>query len=156
MTLYAIVYYLIAYTFTTIGAFAVVSYIGAKGRERLLVDDWAGLGSQFPGAALAMTVCLLSFGGVPPTGGFFGKFYIFKAAMEVHDGQLLWLVVIGVVNSAISIFYYLRIVTAMYFRDASSPFTPIRAGGLLFVLVLCPLVVLELGLMPGWWLRLIG
>jgi NADH-quinone oxidoreductase subunit N len=152
----SIIYYLIAYTFSTMGAFAVVAYIGNKGRERLLVDDWAGFGTQHPAAALAMVVCLLSFGGMPPTGGFFGKFYVFKAAMEVHDGQLLWLVIVGVVNSAISIYYYLRIVTAMYFREANAPFAPTRSPGLLFVIAICPLIVLELGLMPGWWLKVIG
>ncbi|HVK83906.1 MAG TPA: NADH-quinone oxidoreductase subunit N [Kofleriaceae bacterium] len=152
----SIIYYLIAYTFTTMGAFAVVAYIGSKGNERVLVDDYAGLGSQYPAAALAMTVCLLSFGGLPPTGGFFGKFYLFKSAMEVYDGQLLWLVIVGVVNSAISIYYYLRIVTAMYFREATTPFTPTRSAGLLFVVAVCPLIVLELGIMPGWWLKLIG
>ncbi|MBL0220457.1 MAG: NADH-quinone oxidoreductase subunit N [Myxococcales bacterium] len=152
----AIVYYLIAYSFTTMGAFAIVSFVGSKGRERLLVDDWAGLGSQHPAIALAMTVLLLSFGGVPPTGGFFAKFYIFKSAMEVYDGQLIWLVLVGVVNSAISIYYYLRIVTAMYFKDANQPFAPTRSGGLLFVIAFCPLLILELGLMPGWWLKLVG
>lgn len=152
----AIVYYLIAYSVTTMGAFAVVAYVGSRNRERLLVDDWAGLAGRNGGAALAMTICLLSLGGVPPTNGFFGKFYIFKAAMEVSDGQLLWLVVIGVVNSAISIYYYLRIVTAMYFREASQPFTPTRSAGLLFVLVICPLLVIEMGVMPGFWLRLVG
>ncbi len=152
----AIVYYLIAYSVTTLGAFSVVSFVGSKGRERLLVDDWAGLATQHPGAALAMTICLLSFGGMPPTGGFFGKFEIFKSAMDVYNGQLLWLVVIGVVNSAISIYYYLRIVTAMYFREASQPFAPTRSAGLLFVIALMPLLVLELGILPGWWLHLIG
>ena len=152
----AIVYYLIAYSVTTMGAFAVVAYVGARNRERLLVDDWAGLGTRHGGAALAMTICLLSLGGVPPTNGFFGKFYIFKAAMEVHDGQLLWLVVIGVVNSAISIYYYLRIVTAMYFREAPQPFAPTRSAGLLFVMVACPLLILEMGIMPGFWLKLVG
>src|SRR3954468_2588846 len=62
----AIIYYLIAYSLTTMGAFAIVAYVGSRGRERLLVDDWAGLGAQHPAAALAMTVLLLSFGGVPP------------------------------------------------------------------------------------------
>ncbi len=151
-----LIYYLIAYSFSTMGAFAVVAYVGSRGRERLMVDDWAGFAAQHPAAALAMTICLLSFGGVPPTGGFFGKFYVFKAAMEVYNGQLLWLVVIGVVNSAISIYYYLRIVTAMYFREANQPFAPIRSPGLLFVIAICPLLVLELGLMPGWWLKLVG
>jgi NADH-quinone oxidoreductase subunit N len=152
----SLVYYLIAYSAATIGAFAIVAHVGSRNRERLLVDDWAGLGAQHPAIALAMTILLLSFGGIPPTGGFFSKFYIFKAAMEVGDGKLLWLVVIGVVNSAISIYYYLRIVTAMYFREANQPIVPTRSGGLLFVIAVCPLLVLELGLMPGWWLRLVG
>jgi NADH-quinone oxidoreductase subunit N len=152
----SVVYYLITYCFTTMGAFAIVAFVGSRGRERLLIDDWAGLGAQYPAVALAMTVLLLSFGGIPPTGGFFGKFYVFKAAVEASDGQLLWLVVLGVINSAISIYYYLRIVTAMYFRDANQPFTPTRSPGLMLVIVLCPVLVLELGLMPGWWLRLIG
>jgi NADH-quinone oxidoreductase subunit N len=152
----SLVYYLISYSVATLGAFAVVSYVGSRSRERLLVDDWAGLGQQQPAVALAMTILLLSFGGIPPTGGFFGKFYIFKAAMEAHDGQLLWLVIIGVINSAISIYYYLRIVTAMYFREAAQPFAPTRSAGLLFVIAVCPLLILELGIMPGWWLRLIG
>ena len=151
-----LIYYLIAYTFTTMGAFAVVAYVGSRGRERLLVDDWAGLSSKHGAAALAMTICLLSLGGIPPTSGFFGKFYVFKAAMEVYDGQLLWLVIVGIVNSAISIYYYLRIVTAMYFRDATQPFTPTRSQGLVFVIAACPIVILEMGLMPGWWLRLVG
>ncbi|MBA3392447.1 MAG: NADH-quinone oxidoreductase subunit N [Deltaproteobacteria bacterium] len=152
----AIMYYLIAYSVTTMGAFAVVAYVGSKGRERLFVDDWAGLGTKHGAAALAMTICLLSLGGVPPTNGFFGKFYIFKAAMEVYDGQLLWLVVVGVVNSAISIYYYLRIVTAMYFREGTQPHTPTRSPGLIFVMIACPLLILEMGLMPGWWLKLVG
>jgi len=152
----SLIYYLITYSVATMGAFAIVAYVGSRGRERLLVDDWAGLGAQHPAVALAMTILLLSFGGIPPTGGFFGKFYIFKAAMEVYDGQLLWLVVIGVINSAISIYYYLRIVTAMYFREANQPFTPTRSSGLMFVIAVCPLLVLELGIMPGWWLRLVG
>jgi NADH-quinone oxidoreductase subunit N len=152
----SVVYYLITYCFTTMGAFAIVAFVGSRNRERLLIDDWAGLGAQYPAVALAMTVLLLSFGGIPPTGGFFGKFYVFKAAVEASDGQLLWLVVLGVINSAISIYYYLRIVTAMYFRDANQPFTPTRSPGLMLVIVLCPVLVLELGVMPGWWLRLIG
>ena len=152
----SLIYYLIAYSVATMGAFAVVAYVGSRGRERLLVDDWAGLASQHPGAALAMTICLLSFGGMPPTGGFFGKFYLFKSAMDVYNGQLLWVVIVGVANSAISIYYYLRIVTAMYFREATAPFQVTRSPGLLFVIAFIPLLVLELGIMPGWWLRLIG
>ncbi|HUS31362.1 MAG TPA: NADH-quinone oxidoreductase subunit N [Kofleriaceae bacterium] len=152
----SLVYYILAYSVTTMGAFAVVAYVGSKGRERLLVDDWAGFASQHPAAALAMVVCLLSLGGMPPTGGFFGKFYVFKSAMDVYNGQLLWLVLVGVVNSAISIYYYLRIVTAMYFREANAPFTVTRSSGLIFVMALMAILVLEMGIMPGWWLRLVS
>lgn len=157
----ALVYYLIAYSITTMGAFAVVSYVGSLGtgpgaRERLLIDDWAGLAARHPGAALAMTICLLSLGGMPPTSGFFAKFYVFKSAMEAYDGQLLWLVIVGIVNSAISIYYYLRIVTAMYFRDSTEAFVPVRSAALLFVIVVCPLVILEMGILPGFWLGLGG
>lgn len=152
----AVVYYVIAYSAATLGAFAVAIYIGSKNRERLLVDDYAGFASQHPAAALAMVICLLSFGGIPPTGGFFGKFYVFKSAMDVYDGQLLWLVIIGVINSAISIYYYLRIVTAMYFREPNGTFTVTRSPGLVFVIALMPLIVLEMGIMPGWWLKLVG
>jgi NADH-quinone oxidoreductase subunit N len=105
-----------------------------------------------------MTICLLSLGGMPPTGGFFAKFYVFQSAMQAHDQQLLWLVIIGVVNSAISIYYYLRIVTAMYFRDeslsGSGPFKPTRSAALVFVIAVCPLLILEMGVMPGFWLGL--
>ena len=152
----SLVYYIIAYSVTTMGAFAVVAYIGSRGRERTLIDDWAGFAGQHPAAALAMVVCLLSLGGMPPTGGFFGKFYVFKSAMDVYDGQLLWLVLVGVVNSAISIYYYLRIVTAMYFREANAPFAVTRSPGLVFVIALMPIIVLEMGIMPGFWLKLVG
>ncbi|HUQ02075.1 MAG TPA: NADH-quinone oxidoreductase subunit N [Kofleriaceae bacterium] len=150
----SLIYYLIAYSLTTMGAFAVVAYVGNKDNERLDIDDWAGLGARHPGAALAMTVCLLSLGGMPPTGGFFAKFYVFKSAMDAQDQQLLWLTAIGVVNSAISIFYYLRIVTSMYFKDARSEIAVTRSAGLAFVMAVCPLVILEMGIFPNWWLTL--
>jgi NADH-quinone oxidoreductase subunit N len=151
-----ITYYLIAYAITTMGAFAVVQYIGSRDRERLRVDDWSAFGAHHPAAALAMTVCLLSLGGMPPTSGFFGKFYVFKSAMEVADAQLAWLVIIGIANSAISIYYYLRIVTAMYFRDTTQPFAPTRSPALIFVMAICPLLIIEMGVMPNWWLQLVG
>lgn len=150
----ALVYYLIAYAFTTMGAFAVVTYVGNKDRERLLIDDWSGLASKHPGAALAMTICLLSLGGMPPTGGFFGKFYVFKSAMDAQDQQLLWVTVVGVVNSALSIFYYLRLVTAMYFKDAPGEIAPTRSAGLTFTMAACVVMVLAMGIFPNFWLSL--
>ncbi|HET6282601.1 MAG TPA: NADH-quinone oxidoreductase subunit N [Polyangia bacterium] len=143
----AVLFYLVAYTFTTLGAFAVVSWIGNREDERLFVDDWAGLGAARPAVALAMTIFLLSLGGVPPTGGFFGKFYLFRAAMETP--QLYWLVVLGVLNSVVSIYYYLRIVVAMYFRDPLRPVAPTDSPATRAALLLTALAVVGLGLFPG-------
>jgi NADH-quinone oxidoreductase subunit N len=90
---------------------------------------------------------LLSLAGVPPTGGFFGKFYVFRAAMQSSD--LAWLVVAAVLNSMVSVYYYLRIVVAMYFRDPVRPWQPFRSAGLAVVLIATVVVVLALGLVPG-------
>lgn len=152
----AVLYYLFAYSLTTLGAFAIITYVGSRGRERVLVDDYAGLAAKHPAAALAMTLCLLSLGGMPPTGGFFAKFYVLKAGMEAHDQQLLWLVIVGALNSVVSIFYYLRVVMAMYFREPSSEFKPIRSYAIVSVAVLCAFFVLQMGIMPGFWLGLTG
>jgi NADH-quinone oxidoreductase subunit N len=143
----AVLFYLVTYTFTTLGAFAVVSWIGNRKDERLFVDDWAGVASARPGVALAMTIFLLSLGGVPPTGGFFGKFYLFKAAMEAP--QLYLLVIAGVLNSVVSIYYYLRVVVAMYFRDPLRPLEPTDSASMRAGLLITAIAVVLLGIFPG-------
>ncbi|HEY1587182.1 MAG TPA: NADH-quinone oxidoreductase subunit N [Polyangia bacterium] len=143
-----LVYYLVAYTFTTVGAFGVVAWIGSRGDERLMIDDWAGLGSRHPGVALAMTIFMLSLGGIPPTAGFFGKFYVFRAALE--KPTLIWLVVIAVLNSVVSVFYYLRVVTAMYFREVGREAKPLRATSVSAALLIAALGVLVIGILPTW------
>jgi NADH-quinone oxidoreductase subunit N len=151
-----ILFYLLSYSVTTVGAFAVVVWIGNRDQERTLVSDWHGLASQHPAAAMAMTLFMLSFAGIPPTAGFFGKFFVFKSALMVGDSQLLWLVVIGVLNSVISIFYYLRVVMAMYFRDATGEFKPTSTGAITFVMVATGILVLQMGMMPSRWLGYMG
>ena len=154
----AVLFYLLAYTFTTIGAFGVVAWLGNRGDERLLVDDWAGLGSRHPAAAMAMTIFMLSLAGMPPTAGFFGKFYIFRAAMEAHQqlagqtGMMMALVVIAVVNSLISVYYYLRIVMAMYFREPARETSPLRSPAVALALIGSALFVLQMGLLPSRYL----
>jgi NADH-quinone oxidoreductase subunit N len=149
----ALLFYLAAYTFTTLGTFGVVAWVGTRGDERPLVDDWAGLASRSPGAALAMTLFLLSLAGFPPTAGFFGKFYVFQAAMGADD-QLLWLVVVAIVNSLISVFYYLRLIVAMYFREPGRDIEPLRSPTLVAAMVICACFVLAMGLLPSAWLSL--
>ena len=100
----AAMFYLAAYAFTNIGAFAVVTYFARKGEKYVAIDDFAGLAQRQPMMAAMMTIFLLSLIGVPLTGGFFGKFYIFKAAL---DSNLIWLTVLGLLNSAVAAYYYL-------------------------------------------------
>jgi len=143
----AVLFYLMAYTFTTLGSFGVIAWIGNRQDERLFIDDWAGVGTSRPGVAFAMALFLLSLGGVPPTGGFFAKFYLFKAALESDD--LTWLVVLGALNSCVSVYYYLRVVVAMYFRDPLRPLTPTDAASTRVGLVVTALGVTLLGIFPG-------
>jgi NADH-quinone oxidoreductase subunit N len=110
----AVMFYLAAYAFMQVGAFAVISYFSRQGERYVNVDDLAGLGWRQPMIAALFTVLLLSFIGVPLTAGFFGKFYIFKAALDAH---LVWLAVLGLLNSAVAAYYYLRILVVMYFRE---------------------------------------
>ncbi len=110
----AAMFYLAAYAFTNLGAFAVVTYFSRKGEQFVKVDDFAGLAQRQPAMAAMMTIFMLSLIGVPLTGGFFGKFYIFKAAL---DSNLVWLTVLGLLNSAVAAYYYLRILVVMYFRE---------------------------------------
>jgi NADH-quinone oxidoreductase subunit N len=143
-----LVYYLVAYTFTTVGAFGVVAWISTRGDERQNIDDWAGLAGKHPAAALAMTIFMLSLGGIPPTAGFFGKFYVFRAALE--KPSLVWLVVIAVLNSVASVYYYLRVVTAMYFREAGRETRPLRGAGVSAALIIAAVGVLVIGILPSW------
>jgi NADH-quinone oxidoreductase subunit N len=143
-----LVYYLVAYTFTTIGAFGVVAWIGSRNDERLAIDDWAGLAGKHPGVALAMTIFMLSLGGIPPTAGFFGKFYVFRAALA--KPSLVWLVVIAVLNSVVSVYYYLRVVTAMYFREAGREAKPLRSTSITAALLVAAVGVLLIGILPSW------
>jgi NADH-quinone oxidoreductase subunit N len=149
----ALIFYLAAYAATTLGAFAVASWVGRKGDECQHVDDWAGLGRKRPALALVMTLFLLSLAGFPPTGGFFAKFYLFRSAVE--RPELIWLVVAAVLNSVVSVYYYLRIVVAMYFRERtdSREGYPSLATGI--VLVLLAVLVLGLGIVPAPMMALV-
>ena len=145
----AVLYYLLAYAVTTVGAFAVVAWIGRRDKESLLLDSWAGIGARHPAVGLAMMLFLLSLAGVPPTAGFFAKFYLFRAALD--QPQLLPLVVVAALNSVAALYYYLRPIVAMYFRrEARTPQRPLTASSIHWTLMLCAALVLLLGLLPGW------
>ncbi|MBW3622242.1 MAG: NADH-quinone oxidoreductase subunit N [Armatimonadetes bacterium] len=107
----AMVFYLAAYTLMTMGVFAVVIYLGHKGEPNLTLYDFAGLGYRYPLLGFAMVVLMMSLAGLPPTAGFMAKFYLFRAAIRE---DLVWLVVIAVLNSVVSVYYYLGILVRMF------------------------------------------
>lgn len=145
----AAMFYLAAYAFTNIGAFAVVAYFSRKGEQFVAIDDFAGLAQRQPAMAAMLTIFLLSLIGVPLTGGFFGKFYIFKAALDAH---LVWLTVLGLLNSAVAAYYYLRVLVVMYFKEpgASTENLPNPGAALRIAVYASALGTLILGIFPSW------
>jgi NADH-quinone oxidoreductase subunit N len=113
----AILFYLLSYALVKLGAFTIVSQFGGEGEKHLSLDDYAGLGQRQPVAAAALALFLLSLLGLPVTAGFFGKFYIFKAAVNSH---LIWLAILMAINSVIGAYYYLRVIVVMYMREPSA------------------------------------
>ncbi|HJR19722.1 MAG TPA: NADH-quinone oxidoreductase subunit NuoN, partial [Actinomycetota bacterium] len=107
-------FYLLVYAFMTLGAFAMIIASAPGGRERLHLNEWTGIGQQHPVFAGLMTLFLLSLAGIPPTAGFMGKFFVFKAGIEAGETGL---VVVGVITSLIAAFFYLRVIVAMWLQD---------------------------------------
>jgi NADH-quinone oxidoreductase subunit N len=146
----AFLYYLVVYTFMTMGAFAVVFMVAHKHELRTGLAEYSGLGWRTPLVGITMTVFLLSLAGVPPTGGFWGKFAILRAIVERGGVELA---VILVLTSLVSYYYYLRVAWYMWFRDATASTLQVpvsREVGA--VLVLAAVAVLLIGIFPAWFL----
>ena len=142
-----LVFYLAAYLFMNIGAFAALIGMSKTGTEYLELDDFAGVGFRYPWIGGTLTIFLLSLAGFPPTAGFLAKFYVFSAAVRAG---LVSLVVIGVLASLVSVFYYLRIVVYMYMREPGREVDiEVDNPALFLVLFLCLYGVLQLGIFPG-------
>lgn len=142
----SVIFYLVGYSIMTVGAFAIVTLFERDEDSSIMIDDLTGYGRKRPLMALSLTICLLSLAGIPPTLGFFGKFYLFTAAMQ--EG-LLWLSLWGVLNSVIAVYYYLRPIVAMYMREgdateAAKPMNATRAA-----VIFCAVLILLLGVFSG-------
>ncbi|MCX6133638.1 MAG: NADH-quinone oxidoreductase subunit N [Ignavibacteriales bacterium] len=141
-----ILFYLMAYAFMNIGAFGIVSWVEQKDDKRLTFDDYAGLSARRPGVAALMAVFMFSLAGIPPFAGFFGKYYVFLAAVRA---DLTWLAIVGVMTSLISVYYYLRLVVVMYFREGDAD-TDDQIPLVAFIAVaFAALMVLALGVYPS-------
>jgi NADH-quinone oxidoreductase subunit N len=142
----AILFYLLAYAVTNMGALGIVALLGTEQHQHDELRDFAGLWRARPGLAGLMTIFLLSLGGLPPTAGFIGKWYIFSAA--VQEGHY-WLAIIGVLTSVISVFFYLRIVVMMYMTEGSNIVRPRVTATAIAGLALAMIAVLYLGVLPA-------
>jgi NADH-quinone oxidoreductase subunit N len=146
--------YLAAYALMNAGAFAIVGMLYERPGEQHLISDLSGWGYRFPLLGLALTVCMLSLGGIPPTAGFIGKYLVFLHAIQ--HGQT-WLALVGVATSLVGVFYYLRVVYVLYMKDeVKAP-----AAGLVIdgwgkaAVVIAALGTLALGIFPAWLLDLL-
>ena len=152
----SVAFYLFAYFLMTIGAFAIITALTGTDREHSDLAFLAGLGRTQPFLAFAMTLFMLSLAGIPPTIGFFGKYFLFVQAVR---GGFVWLIVVAVLNSAISVYYYLRPVMVMYFggekEEAALP--PFELSySVLTAVVLCLLGVVFLGIFPDTLLQFLS
>ncbi len=147
-----ILFYMLTYAFMNIGAFAVVVVLGKQGESNDNVQDFAGLAHKRPALAAIMTLFLFSLAGIPPTAGFIGKFYLFSAA--VQEGYV-WLAIIGVLNSAASVYYYLRVMVFMYMKPAEEEFGWVKVTApITLALVVAGVATLALGIVPSYLLQL--
>jgi NADH-quinone oxidoreductase subunit N len=142
----AVMFYTASYAAMNVGAFAVVSHFANAGERYVTLEDYEGLGQSSPLLAATLTIFLLSLIGIPMTGGFLAKFYVFSATARAN---LTWLLLIGVANSGIGAYYYLRVIVMMYMREPRKavPVTPISFG-MGAALALSVLATLYLGLLP--------
>ena len=143
----AAMFYTASYAAMNVGAFAVVSHFASSGERYVTLEDYAGLGSRSPLLAATLTVFLLSLIGIPATGGFFAKFYVFSAALR---SNLIGLTIIAVLNSAVGAYYYLRIIVMMYMKEPRGEITVARVPlSLAVALSISVAVTLYLGILPG-------
>jgi NADH-quinone oxidoreductase subunit N len=150
--LWAVVFYVLAYSFIILGAFGTVILLERKEYAGETCEDYSGLARRAPFLSAMMLLFLLALTGIPPTGGFVGKVYLFASAVE---SGWAWVAVVGVVTSAISLYYYFRVVVYMYLRDptAAAP-APLPSRALVGAVALCALATLVMGVYPGPFIEL--
>ncbi|MCF8241502.1 MAG: NADH-quinone oxidoreductase subunit N [Melioribacteraceae bacterium] len=140
-----IIFYLAAYAFMNLGAFAVISVIEGENDSNTELNAYAGLNSKSPVMAFFMALFMFALAGIPPMAGFFGKYYVFIAAIEA---DLTWLAVVGVFSSAISVYFYLRVVVYMYFKESEYDFIIQKNNSGMFAVMVSGLLVLVFGILP--------
>jgi NADH-quinone oxidoreductase subunit N len=150
----AVLYYMAAYTFSNVLAFGSLILMGSKGKEAVSYADLAGAGRRHPMAAFPFVIGVLSLLGLPPTAGFFGKYYVFSAAVQA-GGPMLWLAVLGVLASAVGAYYYLKVIVYLYMKEPEEDApvaVPMQSWYVVIALFIAAYYVMKLGILPSRYL----
>lgn len=147
-----VVFYLVVYTFMNLAAFGIIALIEGENDTNLNINSYSGLGTKNPVLAALLSIIMFSLAGLPPLAGFFAKYYVFVAAIK---SGLTWLAILGIISSVISVYFYLRIVVLMYFKEAEGEVIPSRSYSGFFGIAISVIMVILLGINPGSLLDLI-
>jgi NADH-quinone oxidoreductase subunit N len=147
-----VIFYLTVYTFMNLAAFGIISLIEGENDTNLSIDSYAGLGSRKPALAAMLAIIMFSLAGIPPLAGFFAKYYVFIAAIK---SGLTWLAILGIISSVISVYFYLRIVVLMYFKEGELEIETAKSFSGMMAVMISVLLVILFGILPGTLLDLI-
>lgn len=147
-----VVFYLAVYTFMNLAAFGIIALIEGENDTNLAINSYSGLGTKSPVLAALLAIIMFSLAGLPPLAGFFAKYYVFIAAVK---SGLTWLAILGIISSVISVYFYLRIVVLMYFKEAEGEVIPAKSFSGFFGVAISVIMVILLGIIPGSLLDLI-
>ncbi len=148
-----VIFYLTAYTFMNLAAFGVVALTEGKDETNLSLKSYSGLASRNPVLAALLAIVMFSLAGIPPFAGFFGKYYVFMAAIK---SNLTWLAIIGVLSSVISVYFYLRVVVLMYFKNTETELSIDKSNTGLAAVIISVVLIIIIGIAPGSIINLIS
>ncbi len=150
-----VLFYLFVYALANLAAFAVIGMLTRGADEDITLDTHiSGLAQSHPIAALVLAIGMLSLAGIPPTAGFFGKLVLFREALDVDSERFLWLVIVAMLNSVVSVYYYLRVVVHAYMHDATRPSRAIRGAAVAAAFAITALGTLQAGVFPNRYLKM--
>jgi NADH-quinone oxidoreductase subunit N len=148
-----VVFYIGIYTFMNIGAFGVVSILETRSEKFLAIDDYKGLGFQQPLLAALLALFMFSLAGIPPFGGFFGKYYVFVSAIKAG---YTWLALLGILASVISVYFYLHVVVVMYFMKSKEEILTSKGTMAMLGVLTAAIFVIVVGVAPGSIINLLS
>jgi NADH-quinone oxidoreductase subunit N len=147
------IFYLAAYTFMNLGAFGLIALIEDKEEKNLSIKDYSGLGTKYPLLAALLAIFMFALSGIPPFAGFFGKYYVFIAAIKA---DLVWLAIIGILSSVISVYFYIRLIVVMYFSKNESQLEVVNSNSAMVGIIVSAILIVVMGILPGSVINLIS